>query len=154
MSVIDFRDRAENAPANWTAVERRALDALLAARVRCGDAAEAATAITEHGDPQYFLLGPAPACDCVLSISRISGRYVMEDGDGGLLAESDNLAAIVDAASRLRLRRGRSAMVVKGLLMWYALREYFEERTDAMLEEMVEATELLGHIVPQMAVLA
>lgn len=138
----------------WSPEELQALDAVFAAFQHRGDAEECAVATTGHGDPQYFLLGPAPDHECVLSISRVRGWYVLEDGNGRVLKDADDLATLIDAASRVRLRRVRSALVAKCALAWWAVREYVEERTDAALEEAIEAVELLGHFAPQAAMLA
>ena len=32
---------------------------------------------TERGDPQLYLLGPAPEHDCILSISRLGRLYIL-----------------------------------------------------------------------------
>lgn len=154
MSVIVFKSRTGHEGDGWTDAERRALDAFFEARVRRDGVVEAAVVTTDLGDPQYFILGPAPACECVLSISRVSTQFVVEDGGGRVLIEVDNLAAALDAASRLRLRRDQSSLVAKAVLAWISLREFVEERTDAAVEEAVEAAEILAHVVPQVAMLA
>ena len=49
------------------------------------------TGITEKGDAQFYLLGPLPDQACELCVSRIGGRYILEDGSGRLLFEHRNL---------------------------------------------------------------
>ena len=49
------------------------------------------------------------------------------------------------------LRRRKMAIVARVAVAWSAVREFFEERTEAMLGEPVE---LLAHIAPQLAPLA
>ncbi len=47
--------------------------------------------MTEKGDAQFYLLGPLPDQACELCVSRIGGRYILEDGSGRLLFEHRNL---------------------------------------------------------------
>jgi hypothetical protein len=49
------------------------------------------------------------------------------------------------------LQRRKSALVARIAVAWCALREAFEEKTEAM---MAEPMELLAHVAPQLAALA
>jgi hypothetical protein len=154
MSVIAFAPKFEIEAIGWSVEERRQLEALHAARASCGEASEWAVATTESGDPQFFLLGPAPACECVLSISRIGRRYVIEDGHGGAVSEASDIGEVFDVVSRMRFARARSVLVAKLALAWCALREFAEEKLEPIGVEIAEAAEVLSHVAPQVAAFA
>jgi hypothetical protein len=153
MTVIPFTPKFDGEANGWTAEELNQFEALYAARVHCGEASKCVFEMTDNGDPQFFLLGPEPACDCVLSISRVSGRYVIEDGNGGLIGEMTSLDEAMRAASRLRLR-GHTTMVARVVAAWYAFCEFVEEKTEPVMAEVVEVAEVLTHIMPQAAAIA
>lgn len=100
-----------------------------------------ATGKTEAGDPQLYLLGPAPEQDCVLCISRLGRVYVLEDGSGRLLFEHDSLLALAEQASAA-LRRSKTAIMSQLAIAWCALREAFEEKVEPAL---AESAEILAH---------
>jgi hypothetical protein len=154
MTVIAFQPKADGEANGWTAEERNQFEALLAARANCGEASECVIETTETGDPQFFLLGPTPACECVLSISRVSGRYVMEDGAGALLGESAIFDEVMEAASHVRLRRTRTNLVARIVAAWVAFREFVEEKTEPVAAEVAEVAEVLTHVMPQVAAFA
>src|SRR6266436_1304982 len=52
------------------------------------------TGMTETGDAQFYLLGPLPDQACELCVSRIGGRYILEDGSGRFLFEHQSLALV------------------------------------------------------------
>ncbi|UZE50405.1 hypothetical protein ONR75_06800 [Rhodopseudomonas sp. P2A-2r] len=56
------------------------------------------TGTTECGDAQLYLLGPRPEQACELCVSRIDGRYILEDGAGRLLFDHENLALVAQQA--------------------------------------------------------
>jgi hypothetical protein len=149
MNVVAFRPR-EPLPMHWQGTE---INAMLAA---CADALDKGLATswhigsTESGDPQLYLLGPAPDYDCILSIARLGRLYVVEDGRGHVLFEHD---AMTDLAEQVRstLRRHRTAIAAKIVLAWAALREVFEERIEPALAEPME---VLTHVAPQLAAMA
>jgi hypothetical protein len=149
MSVVSFRPR-EPLPMHWQGIE---INAMLAA---CGEALDRGAATswhigsTEAGDPQLYLLGPAPDYDCILSISRLGRLYVLEDGRGQVLCEHDAMGHLADQV-RSTLSRHRTAIAAKVMVAWAALREAFEERVEPMLAEPME---MLTHIAPQLAALA
>jgi acyl transferase domain-containing protein len=105
--------------------------------------------LTEIGDPQFYLLGP-PQDECLLCISRIGGRYVLEDGAGQVLYEHCRLSLLVERA-RAALQKRKAQIVARTALVWCALRETVEERLDALV---LDGEELLAHCVPQLAALA
>jgi hypothetical protein len=154
MTVIVFPPKTEGGANGWTVEERNQLEALYAARTNCGEVSECAFETTEIGEPQFFLLGPAPRCDCVLSISRVSGRYVVEDGSGGFICDAAGLEEVMQTASALQLRRPATGLVPRIALGWYAFREFVEGRTEPLVGEITEVAEVLTHVVPQVAALA
>ena len=105
--------------------------------------------LTEIGDPQFYLLGP-PQDECLICISRIGGRYVLEDGAGQLLFEHYRLSLLVERA-RSALQKRKAQIVARAALVWCAVRETVEERLDALV---LDGEELLAHCVPQLAALA
>jgi hypothetical protein len=153
MTVIAFQPKPESETNGWSIEERNQFEMLYATRAQCGEASEWAVEATENGDPQFFLIGPAPACECVLSISRVSDRYVMEDGDGGLIGEMASLEEVMQSASRLRLGR-RVGIFARVALAWCGFREFVEEKTEPLVAEMTEVAEVLTHVVPQVAAFA
>ena len=153
MTVIAFTPKLESEANGWTTEERNQFEALYAARTHRGEASECAIEMTETGDPQFFLLGPAPQYDCVLSISRLSGRYVIEDGNGGSIGETASLDEAMQTASRLRLH-SRMGIVARVIAAWYAFREFVEEKTEPVVAEAVEFAEVLTHVMPQVAAIA
>src|SRR5260370_35607010 len=65
------------------------------------------TGITETGDAQFYLLGPLPDQACELCVSRLGGRYILEDGSGRLLFEHQRLAVVaLHAKAAARSMRG------------------------------------------------
>ena len=77
-----------------------------------------------------ILLGPPPDYDCILSISRLGRLYVIEDGHGRVLFEHDNPMLLAEQATAA-LRRRKASLVARIAVAWCALREAFEEKTEA-----------------------
>jgi hypothetical protein len=149
MNVVSLRPR-EPLPMHWQGAE---INAMLAA---CADALDKGLATswhvgsTEAGDPQLYLLGPAPDYDCILSITRLGRLYVVEDGRGQILFEHDAMSHLAEQV-RSTLRRHRTAIAAKVMIAWAALREAFEERIEPAFAEPME---MLSHLAPQLAALA
>ena len=89
MSVVAF-ERGQEA-AMWTERELNTIVAALHTALAPATGHPWETGITESGDAQFYLLGPRPDQACELCVSRIGGRYILEDGAGGLLFEHRNL---------------------------------------------------------------
>ncbi len=115
MSVVAF-ERKQNS-GEWSEKELSTLVAALGAAIASGTGREWETGMTERGDAQFYLLGPLPDQACELCVSRIGGRYILEDGSGRLLFEHRNLElvalhakAAVPSTSWLmvRARKGRA----------------------------------------------
>jgi hypothetical protein len=67
-----------------------------------------------------------------------------------VLFENDNPMLLTEQAVAA-LRRRKGAIVARIAVAWVALREAFEEKTEAM---MAEPMELLAHLAPQLSALA
>jgi hypothetical protein len=148
MTVVDFYRR--ETPGEWRSEELRKLVSACAPALSRDEASSWEVDATEAGDPQFYLLGPAPDHHCMLCVSRLGRLYVVEDGSGGVLFES---AGLLSAVERIRaaLHRKGNAMVARVTLAWYAIRNAFEEKIEPVL---CESEELLAHVAPQLAALA
>jgi hypothetical protein len=93
---------------------------------------------TEAGDPQFYVLGNGPDAECLLCISRVRRTYLLEDGNGAVLAESRTLAPIVNHAKRSLAGRGMGAVVVRMFMVLCAIRLTVEEKIDAVLPDSVD----------------
>lgn len=113
MTVVAFKSPAADCPGIWHADELQQLVGIFAAHAARGDASDWAVAATEAGDPQFYLLGERPAQDCVLAISRLGRDYVLEDGEGAVIAENHNLALIADKAVALSLSARRATILTR-----------------------------------------
>src|ERR1043165_1341463 len=141
MSIVEF-PRGFPASDAWSPEELQQLIALF----RDGET-RYATGMTEHGDPQFYLLGPAPAHECVLCVSRLAQTYVLEDGEGRLIGETPTLDGFAVEAARAAVRGSRS-LVGRLALLWVTVRLTIEEKLEPIFEE---SQELLVRVVPQVA---
>jgi hypothetical protein len=148
MTVVNFPPRAH--PPGWHRAELEGLMRACAIYVPRGEGSGWESGTTERGDPQLYLLGPEPEHDCILTVSRLGRVYVLEDGNGCVLFEHDNLMLLAERA-RAALRRKRQAVVARLAVAWCAAREFFEEKVEPVLAEPVE---ILHHFAPQLAALA
>lgn len=142
MTVIPFR-RAAVRP-GWARSEIDSMSAAFAPALGRGDASRWVIAETEHGDPQLYLLGPEPEQACFLCVSRVGGRYIVEDGTGGLLSERGSLLLLAEQL-RLLVSRRAAALVARIGLLWMAGRKAVEEKVEPIMAEPVE---LLSQLVP------
>lgn len=138
MTVIDFRKRS----GDWRADELQSLVALAEAARFSWD-----TGATERGEPQFFVLGPAPEHDCVLCVSRLAQGYVLEDGAGRVIGEAPSLDRFAVEAARAAIGGSRS-LVTRIMVAWVTLRLTIEEKLEPIFEE---SEELLARFAPQMA---
>jgi hypothetical protein len=120
------------------------------AQSTAGEASTWASGTTENGEPQFYLLGPAPGEECVLCISRVRGTYLLEDGSGALLAEDRQLKPILHKAAAALTRRKRVGIVLRALFAFCAVRTVLEQKLEPF---MAETTEHLTRVVPQLAAL-
>ena len=143
MSIVEFPQRSFPASGAWSADELQQLIALF----RADGETRFATGTTEHGDPQFYLLGPAPEHECVLCVSRLAQTYVLEDGEGRLIGETPSLDGFAVEAARAAVRGSRS-LVARLALVWCTIRLTIEEKVEPIFEE---SQELLVRFVPQVA---
>ena len=150
MRVIAFPHTESRAGSGWSAGELA--DILQAVAPKCSgpDAGRWDVGVTEIGDPQFYLIGPPPHEECILSISRLGRVYVLEDGAGKVLFEHNSLVVLTEQA-RAMLQKRKSQIVARLAVLWCTLREAFEEKIEPI---MGESEELLTHVVPQLAALA
>jgi hypothetical protein len=150
MNVIDFPRASEGVSQGWQSGELTKLTNACAASMSKGDISTWEVGQTDYGDPQLYLLGPAPEQDCILSISRLGRVYVLEDGKGQVLFENTNLVLLADEAC-CTLRRRKAELIAKLTVCWCAVREFFEEKVEPVLAEPME---IVTHFAPQLAALA
>jgi hypothetical protein len=147
MTVTQFRRREP--VQGWQSAEMNALIAASGESLEKGIACGWEIGSTEAGDPQLYLLGPAPDHECLLCVSRLGRLYVLEDGQGRVVFEHDAMTMLAEQV-RGCLRRKRSAIVARAVVAWLAIKETFEERVEPI---MAEPAEILAHIAPQLAAL-
>lgn len=135
----------------WHHSEFQLLLGVFAAYSAAGMAEDWSAGKTELDDPQFFVVGHDPDRDCLLSVSRVGRLYVLEDGAGGILAESENLKSVTTHAIALAHRPALAGVYARIVVGWYALRETVEEKLDPL---MAEPMELLAHVAPQLAAFA
>ena len=104
---------------------------------------------TEKGDVQFYLLGPPAEQACELCVSRIDGRYILEDGSGRLLFEHRNLERV--ALHAKAAVPSTSWLMVRAITLWCAIRNTIYEKVEPLL---VEGDELFVEFVPQLAAFA
>ena len=143
MSVVEF-PRHDPLSGAWSPDELQQLIALFRA-----DGTSYAVGATERGEPQFYLLGPAPEHDCVLCVSRLAPGYVLQDGAGRLIGETPSLDRFAVEAARAAMRSGRS-FIARATLAWCTIRLAIEEKLEPVLEE---SQELLVRFAPQVAAL-
>ena len=146
MSVVEVPRRTAAAPSDWRPDEWQALVALFRPDAKSAGIAWDVGS-TERGDPQFYLLGPAPDHECVLCVSRLAQGYVLEDGAGRILGEAPSLDQFAEQAARAVMHGGRS-LIARMTLLVCAIRLTIEEKLEPLFEE---SQELLVRVAPQMA---
>jgi hypothetical protein len=147
MSVVAFERKRDDG--EWSEKELSTLAAAFGAAVARGSGREWQTGKTENGDAQFYLLGPLPEQACELCVSRIGGRYVLEDGGGRLLFEHRNLELVMlHARSAVP---STSWLMIRAITLWCAIRNAFHEKVEPLL---IESEELVVQFLPQFAALA
>ena len=140
MTVISF-ERPSIAGA-WSEAELNVVEGALG-RLRDG---EWDTGLTEMGDAQLYLLAPRPDQACELCVSRVGGRYILEDGNGRLLFEHRSLP-LVAMHARSALRITRWSLVGRVVVVWCTIRAAIHDRVEPLLGE---SEELLAQLTPQL----
>lgn len=147
MSVVAF-ERKQNT-GEWSERELGTILAALSAATAPGTGREWETGVTEKGDIQFYLLSPLPDQACELCVSRIGGRYILEDGSGRLLFEHRNLDLV--ALHAKAAVPSTSWLMVRMITLWCAIRSATDEELEPIL---LEGEELFVQFVPQLAAFA
>jgi hypothetical protein len=145
MSVVAF-ERKQNT-GEWSERELSTILAALSAATAPGTGREWETGVTEKGDVQFYLLSPLPDQACELCVSRIGGRYILEDGFGRLLFEHRNLDLV--ALHAKAAVPSTSWLMVRVITLWCAIRSTIDEEP-----WLVEGEELFVQFVPQLVAFA
>jgi len=148
MSVVAF-ERKPGAGL-WSETELNIMVAALNDAIASGNGRGWETGMTEKGDAQFYLLGPLPDQACELCVSRVGGRYILEDGSGRLLFEHQSLA-IVALHAKAAVRSMRGWLVARAVLLWCTIRHMIHDKVEPLLGE---SEELLVELAPQLAVFA
>jgi hypothetical protein len=147
MSVVAFERKQDSG--EWSGKELSALVAAFGAALAPGTGREWEAGRTEKGDAQFYLLSPLPEQACELCVSRIGGRYILEDGSGRLLFEHWNLD-LVGLHAKAAVP-STSWLMVRAITLWCAIRSAMHEKVEPLL---VEGEELFVQLVPQLAAFA
>lgn len=147
MTIVPFP--ARELPHDWQRGEMNELLAACGEQLKKGTVAGWEVGATERGDPQLYLIGPAPDHECILCVSRLGRLYVLEDGEGRILCEHDAIGSLSEQV-RHALRHKKAAIIARATVVWFAIKEAIEERMDPILGEPVE---LLSHVAPQLVTL-
>ena len=75
---------------------------------------------------------------------------MLEDGNGGVIAEGTRLRPLLDMAPRSLARRGVAAFVMRSLFALYTIRLTVEQKLEPFL---AESTENWNRIAPHVAAL-
>ena len=75
---------------------------------------------------------------------------MIEDGQGRVLFEHDSPILFAEQAIAA-VRRHKELLLARVAVAWHAIREAFEEKTEALTAEPMD---VLAHIAPQLAALA
>lgn len=121
----------------WSASELEELMRLYSSQA-CRRDVSWATAVTELGDPQFFLVGPEPEGDCLLAISRLHGKYVLEDGEAHLVGEGGSLADVVKEAQCMLPRRFKPSLVARVLVPIACIRAFIDEKLEPLIPDSLE----------------
>lgn len=151
MTVIPFGPRSAASTAHWRAEEMSQLLSIYAAHEAAGEASGWDLGETERREPQFYLLGHTADDDCVMTITRLDGDYVLEDGHGHVVAENASLSVIAEKAVRMVPRRRGAALLAQIGVAWVAIREFVEEKLEPL---MAEPLEVATHFFPQLAAIA
>jgi len=145
MSVLTFERKQDGEL--WSETELHTLLTTLKAALGSGDGRGWETGVTEKGDLQFYLLGPLPDQACELCVSRIAGRYVLEDGAGQFLFEHRSLP-LVALHAKAAVSPRQWSLVARIALLWFTVRHTMHDKFEPFL---VESEELIVHLAPKLA---
>ncbi|ETR79065.1 hypothetical protein X566_10930 [Afipia sp. P52-10] len=137
-------------PHCWSQDELQEMVALYSAHASRRKFSAWDTGKTDLGDPQFYIVGRRPELDCVLCLTRIGRLYVLEDGEGSVVAESVHLADVTEAASAMLKPRRHPSLVARSLLALCAFRVVLDQKIELMLAESMEH---VSRVAPQLAAL-
>lgn len=148
MTILQFRSR--EMPRGWRGIEIDALISACGKSLEKGIASDLQVGETELGEPQLYVLGPAPEHECILCVSRVGRRYVIEDGQGNVLHEHASLVPLSESV-RTALRAAAVSGVACIGIMWDTLKRTLSEKVEPL---MAEPLEILHYVAPQLAAIA
>jgi len=148
MSVLTFERKQDGEL--WSEAELHTLLASLDAALGSEDGRGWETGMTEKGDPQFYLLGSLPDQACQLCVSRIGGRYILEDGAGRLLFEHSSLP-LVALHAKAAVSSRRWSVVARIVLLWCTVRHTLHDKVEPLL---FESEEIFVHLAPKFAAFA
>jgi hypothetical protein len=105
---------------------------------------------TDAGEPQFYLVGPDPDQPCVACVSRVGSGYVLEDGNGHVLAEEARVAELITRASAAFPVRRRVPLSARAFLAVCAWRAFVDQKMAAFEESL----DVLARVAPHVAGLA
>jgi hypothetical protein len=147
MNVVAFARKQDTG--EWSERELRTIVTALEKTLAPGTGRDWETGTTEAGDAQFYLLGPLPDQACEWCLSRIKGRYILENGSGRLLFEHRNLDLVMLHAKAAV--PSTSWLMVRAITLWCAMRNTIHEKVEPLL---VEGEEMFVQLVPQLAAFA
>ena len=147
MTVVPFPPVSSHSLRSWTQHELDALMSVFEAHAARGEASGWDVGATELGDPQFYVIGPAPDLDCLVTISRVGRLYVLENGAGHVLDESTAIEPLA-ATAKTAAHSKPVSLIARMMLGLTALRVAFEEKIEPLV---VESEELLLRFAPQLA---
>ena len=150
MSVVAF-ERRHGQPASGANAELNTIVAALHAAIAPASGREWETGTTENGDAQFYLLGPLPDQACELCVSRIGGRYILEDGAGRLLFEHRKSRYCRAACKGRSPIHAVVACRTRRCCCGVRFGTIIHEKVEPML---TESEELLVQLAPQLAAFA
>lgn len=148
MSVVAFEHKPVTG--GWSESELNTIVAALNAALAPATGREWETGTTENGDAQFYLLDSLPDQACELCVSRIGGRYILEDGSGRLLFEHRSLPLVAQHA-RAAVNYRHWSLVARAVLLSFTVRHTVQEKVEPLL---IEGEELFVHLAPQLAAFA
>jgi hypothetical protein len=148
MSVVAFESKPGTGL--WSEMELNTLVAALNVAIASDDGRGWETGMTEEGDAQFYLLGPLPDQACELCVSRIGGRYILEEGSGRLLFEHRSLP-LVALHAKAAVRSPWGSLVARAVLLWCTIRHMIHDKVEPLL---TESEELFVELAPHLAAFA
>ena len=148
MSVLTFQTKQDGEL--WSETELHTLLTTLNAALGSEDGHGWESGMTENRDPQFYLLGPLPDQACQLCVSRIGGRYILEDGAGQLLFEHQSLP-LVALHAKAAVSSRQWSLVARIALLWFTVRHTVHDEVEPLL---IESEEIFLHLAPNLAAFA